>query len=252
MSMNQKRDPIGVFDSGVGGISTLREMIRELPDERFIYFGDMANAPYGTKNTEEVIASVRSVVDRLMEQNIKALVIACNTATGAAAAVLRDELSIPVVGMEPALKPASKARKNGSVLVLATPLTLHQEKFENLMKQYGEGAVKVPCPGLMELVEADDTEGAKRYLAKLFSRYPAETVDAVVLGCTHYVFLKDMIRGLLPERIAITDGNTGTARQLRRVLAAENLLNEEGPGSVELETSGTEKDVELMKKLLIQ
>ena len=132
--MNQKRDPIGVFDSGVGGISTLREMIRELPDERFIYFGDMANAPYGTKNTEEVITCVRSVVDRLMEQNIKALVIACNTATGAAAAVLRDELSIPVVGMEPALKPASKARKNGSVLVLATPLTLHQEKFENLMK----------------------------------------------------------------------------------------------------------------------
>ena len=250
--MNQKRDPIGVFDSGVGGISTLREMIRELPDERFIYFGDMANAPYGTKSTEEVIACVRSVVDRLMKQNIKALVIACNTATGAAAAVLRDELSIPVVGMEPALKPASKARKNGSVLVLATPLTLHQEKFENLMKQYGEGAVKVPCPGLMELVEADDTEGAKRYLEKLFSQYPAETVDAVVLGCTHYVFLKDMIRGLLPERIAITDGNAGTARQLRRVLAAENLLNEEGPGSVELETSGTQKDIELMRKLLIQ
>ena len=95
-SMNQAQDPIGVFDSGAGGISTLREMIRELPDERFIYFGDMANAPYGTKNTEEVITCVRSVVDRLMEQSIKALVIACNTATGAAAAVLRDELSIPV------------------------------------------------------------------------------------------------------------------------------------------------------------
>ena len=123
--MNQKRDPVGVFDSGAGGISTLREMIRELPDERFIYFGDMANAPYGTKSTEEVVTCVRSVVGRLMEQNIKALVIACNTATGAAAAVLRDELTIPVVGMEPALKPASKARKNGSVLVLATPLTLH-------------------------------------------------------------------------------------------------------------------------------
>ncbi|MBO4470985.1 MAG: glutamate racemase [Clostridia bacterium] len=248
--MNQKRDPIGVFDSGVGGISTLREMIRELPDERFIYFGDMANAPYGTKSTEEVIACVRAVVDKLTEKNIKALVIACNTATGAAAAVLRDELSIPVVGMEPALKPASKARKNGSVLVLATPLTLHQEKFENLMKQYGQGAVKVPCPGLMELVEADDQEGAKRYLEELFSRYPAETVDAVVLGCTHYVFLKDMIRGLLPERIAITDGNAGTARQLRRVLAAEKLLNEEGPGSVELQTSGGEKDIKLMEKLL--
>ena len=248
--MNQARDPIGVFDSGVGGISTLREMIRELPEERFIYFGDTANAPYGTRSTEEVIACVRNVVDRLLKKNIKALVIACNTATGAAAATLRGELTIPVVGMEPALKPASKIRKDGSVLVLATPLTLQQEKFENLMKQYGEGAVKVPCPGLMELVEADDTDGARHYLQELFSRYPEDRVDAVVLGCTHYVFLKDMIRELLPERIAITDGNAGTARQLRRVLAQDGLLNTEGPGNVELETSGREKDLTLMRKLL--
>ena len=248
--MNQKRDPVGVFDSGIGGISTLREMIRELPDERFIYFGDTANAPYGTKKTEEVIVCVRGVVDQLLEKQIKALVIACNTATGAAAATLRKELSIPVVGMEPALKPASKIRKSGSVLVLATPLTLHQEKFENLMKLYGQGAVKVPCPGLMELVEADDGSGALRYLQDLFTRYPVDKVDAVVLGCTHYVFLKDMIRDMLPERIAITDGNAGTARQLRRVLEQADLLNGEGPGSVELETSGTEKDIGLMKKLL--
>ena len=226
--MNQAHDPVGVFDSGIGGISTLREMIRELPDERFIYYGDMAHAPYGTKSTEEVIACVRAVVDKLLEKDIKALVIACNTATGAAAATLRKELSIPVIGMEPALKPASKMRKNGSVLVLATPLTLQQEKFENLMKQYGEGAVKVPCPGLMEIVEADDGEGALRYLQELFSRYPADRVDAVVLGCTHYVFLKEMIRRMLPEHIAITEGNEGTARQLRRVLEREDLLNPEG------------------------
>ena len=248
--MNQKRDPVGVFDSGIGGISTLREMIRELPEERFIYFGDMANAPYGTKNTEEVIVCVRNVVDRLLKKKIKALVIACNTATGAAAATLRKELSIPVVGMEPALKPASLARKNGSVLVLATPLTLQQEKFENLMKQYGEGAVKVPCPGLMELIEADDGAGALNYLKDLFSRYPVEHVDAVVLGCTHYVFLREMIRNLLPERIAITDGNAGTARQLRRVLEREGLLNDEGPGRVELETSGSETQLMLMEKLI--
>ena len=248
--MNQTRDPIGVFDSGVGGISTLREMIRELPDERFIYYGDMANAPYGDKSTEEVLACVRDVVAHLMEKKIKALVIACNTATGAAAATLRRELALPVIGMEPALKPASRMRKNGAVLVLATPLTLHQEKFENLMKQYGEGAVKVPCPGLMELVEADDGDGALRYLRELFAGYDIEKVDAVVLGCTHYVFLKDMIRDILPERIAITDGNAGTARQLRRVLDARGLLNTEGPGCVELETSGTEKNLELMRKLL--
>ena len=248
--MNQKRDPIGVFDSGIGGISTLRDMIRELPDERFIYYGDAANAPYGTKSTQEVIACVRNVVEHLLEKEIKALVIACNTATGAAAATLRRELSIPVIGMEPALKPASQVRKNGSVLVLATPLTLHQDKFENLMKQYGQGAVKVPCPGLMEIVEEDDGAAAQQYLRELFSRFDLDQVDAVVLGCTHYVFLKDMIRSLLPERIAITDGNAGTARQLRRVLAKAELLNGEGPGSVELETSGTQKDIGLMRKLL--
>ena len=118
------------------------------------------------------------------------------------------------------------------------------------MKQYGEGAVKVPCPGLMELVEQDDRDGAKHYLQELFSRYSAEKVDAVVLGCTHYVFLREMIREMLPERIAITDGNAGTARQLRRVLDRNGLLNPEGPGSVELETSGTDKDIELMRKLL--
>ncbi len=248
--MSQARNPVGVFDSGIGGISTLQEMIRELPDERFLYYGDVAHAPYGTKSTEEVIACVRAVVSHLLERDIKALVIACNTATGAAAAVLRRELPIPVIGMEPALKPASEIRQNGSVLVLATPLTLQQEKFENLMKQYGEGAVKVPCPGLMELVEQDDRTGAKDYLEERLAGFIRPAPDAVVLGCTHYVFLREMIREMLPERIAITDGNAGTARQLRRVLERNGLLNPEGPGAVELETSGTDKDIELMRKLL--
>ena len=246
--MNQKRDPVGVFDSGVGGISTLREMIRELPDERFIYYGDMAHAPYGTKSSEEVVACVRAVVDRLMEKRIKALVIACNTATGAAAATLRKELTIPVVGMEPALKPASKARKNGSVLVLATPLTLQQEKFENLMRQYGQGAVKVPCPGLMELVEADDGAGALNYLKELFSRYPVDQVDAVVLGCTHYVFLKSAIARFFPQ-VPLIDGNEGTVRQLKRRLEERGLLApEEAIGGTELISSGG--NAEIMRTLL--
>lgn len=248
--MSQAEHPIGVFDSGVGGISALQAMVRLLPREHFIYFGDTANAPYGTKATEEVIACVRQVTDRLLARNIKALVIACNTATGAAAATLRRELVIPVIGMEPALKPASEVRQSGEILVLATPLALHQEKFNKLMDKYGEGAVRVPCPGLMELVEADDGAGALEYLRRLFAQYDLDKVDAVVLGCTHYVFLREMIRDLLPDHIVITDGNAGTARQLRRVLAENNLLNETGKGILELETSGTEKDLALMKKLL--
>ena len=248
--MDQARNPIGVFDSGIGGISTLKEMIRELPREHFIYYGDIANAPYGTKSTEEVIACVRKVVQHLLDRQIKALVIACNTATGAAAATLRREQTIPVIGMEPALKPASEKRNGGSILVMATPLTLQMEKFNLLMSKYGEGAIRVPCPGLMELVEADDGKGALEYLKKLFAGFDLDRVDAVVLGCTHYVFLRDMIRDLLPEHIAIMDGNAGTARQLRRVLARNGLLNEEGKGKVEFETSGGEKDLELMRKLM--
>lgn len=248
--MNQSEHPIGVFDSGVGGISALRAMIRMLPQERFIYYGDTANAPYGTKDTDEVIACVKRVTDELLSQKIKALVIACNTATGAAAYTLRRELTIPVIGMEPALKPASELRKNGDILVLATPLTLHQEKFNRLMEKYGEGAVRVPCTGLMELVENENWAGAEAYLKEVFALYDLKKTDAVVLGCTHYVFLKEMIREMLPEHIAITEGSDGTARQLKRVLARNHLLREEGKGQVDLETSGTPEDIEKMRRLL--
>ena len=248
--MERKQDPVGIFDSGVGGISALLAMRRLLPGEDFIYYGDTRNAPYGTKTTAEVIACVRGVVDELLRKRIKALVIACNTATGAAAAVLRRELEIPVIGMEPALKPASELRKNGKILVLATPLTLHMEKFDRLMEKYGEGAERVPCSGLMELVENEDMIASEAYLRRLFSRYDLERVDAVVLGCTHYVFLKNMIRRMIPERTLITDGNAGTARQLRRVLEAKGLLREGKAGSVRMETSGDpEKWMPVMERL---
>ncbi len=246
--MSDRGDPIGVFDSGVGGISVLQAMVRLLPGEHFLYYGDLKNAPYGTKSSEEVIRCVHRVVDHLMEERIKALVIACNTATGAAAAVLRRELEIPVIGMEPALKPASEIRKDGKILVMATPLTLNQEKFIKLMEKYGSGAEKVPCPGLMELVEQEDETGARKYLEEVFRQQDLDRVDAVVLGCTHYVYLKDMIREMLPEHIAITDGNEGTARQLRRVLEREGLAAEGNSGSVTFESSGGPETIEAMKR----
>ena len=248
--MGRQQDPVGVFDSGIGGISALIAMRRLLPGETFIYYGDTKNAPYGTKGTDEVIRLVRDVVRRLTDQRIKALVIACNTATGAAAATLRRELEIPVIGMEPALKPASEIRGNGSILVLATPLTLHQEKFDRLMEKYGEGAVRVPCVGLMELVENEDFRGAETYLENLFAGYDMAQVDAIVLGCTHYVFLKDMIRRMVPGRVVITEGSDGTARQLKRILQRNNLLNEGGEGRIVFQTSGTERDLALMRKLM--
>lgn len=144
--------PVGVFDSGVGGLSTLGALIRELPAEDFIFYGDTANAPYGVKTPEQVLACVSTVTDRLLAQGVKALVIACNTATSVAAADLRSRLVLPIIGIEPALKPAHEIRRGGQILVLATPVTLALPKFRNLMSLYGEGAVRVPCPGLMDLV----------------------------------------------------------------------------------------------------
>ena len=242
-SMEESRKAIGVFDSGVGGIGTLAALVRELPRERFIYFGDMEHAPYGTKTTEEVQGLVRNVVEGLEKDRIKALVIACNTATGAAAAMLRQEKAYPVIGMEPALKPAEESWKGGRILVMATPLTLRQQKFHSLMERFGAHAVPLACPGLMELVEREDDEGARKYLEELFGAWELEQVDAVVLGCTHYVFLKPMLRRMLPDRILITDGNRGTARQLHRVLDGQGILNPEGPGGVEMRTSGDPAEI---------
>ena len=249
--MNPSERPIGVFDSGVGGISTLAALVRELPAEHFIYYGDTLHAPYGTRTTEEVQGLVRNVVETLEQEEIKALVIACNTATGAAAAMLRAEKDYPVIGMEPALKPAEEHWQGGIILVMATPLALSQEKFHSLMDRFGAHAVPLPCPGLMELVERRDDEGAEAYLRKMFGAYSREQIDAVVLGCTHYVFLKPMLRRMLPERILITDGNLGTARQLRRVLEREGLLRTEGTGRTDLRTSGDpEKTLPAMRELL--
>lgn len=248
--MADKNSPIGVFDSGVGGIGTLTALRRELPQERFLFFGDTANAPYGTKTREEVMACVSRIMDHLLSQDVKAVVIACNTATAVAAAELRAKYELPIIGIEPALKPASEIRREGSILVMATPMTLKLEKFRALYERYGEGAIPLPCPGLMELVEREADDEARRYLLELFSPYDLTKVDAVVLGCTHYVFLRPLLKEILPPTVSVLDGNEGTARQLRRVLAQRELLAE-GQGSVTLETSGAPARVlPVMQRLL--
>lgn len=244
-------DPIGVFDSGVGGISVLAELMRTLPRERFLYYGDSLHAPYGTKPETEVLGYVRGIMAEMMRRGVKAVVIACNTATSVAAATLRAELDLPIIGMEPALKPASEIRHGGQILVLATPVTLRLQKFQALMARYGEGAVPLPCPGLMELVEREAFDQAGRYLQEHFAAFDMEHVDAVVLGCTHYVFLRHVLAKILPPHIQVMDGNAGTARQLARVLEGRGLKRLEGQGSVELETSGDPAIiVPQMKRLL--
>ncbi|MBO2517918.1 MAG: glutamate racemase [Clostridiales bacterium] len=153
----ERNAPIGIFDSGVGGISVLAECIRQLPGEDFIYFGDTLNAPYGTKTTGEILRLCENVADILTEKGVKAIVIACNTATAAAAEALRENTArypFPVIGMEPALKLAkNEVGEDKKVLVLATPSTIASEKYARLLSRFGENTVSLPCPGLMEFVE---------------------------------------------------------------------------------------------------
>ena len=245
--------PIGMFDSGVGGVSVLREAVRMLPNERFIFYGDTKNAPYGTKPRETVLALSRNVVKELLSLGVKAIVIACNTATSAAAADLRAEYpELPIIAMEPALKPASLLRHDGIVLSLATPGTIAGEKYAHLYALYGAGVVSLPCPGLMEFVERGELSGPElhTYLENLFAPYEASKVEAVVLGCTHYSFLKRSIAAFFPG-VPLLDGNEGTVRQLHRRLEALGLLAPDtAKGGVELLSSGGGQPIEQMQALL--
>src|SRR3990167_5623948 len=248
--------PIGVFDSGIGGISVLAEIIKILPNEEFIYFADTLHAPYGNK-PENVVQSLSSV-------GVKCLVVACNTATGAAINEIRKMCAFPVVGMEPAVKPAAELGIKGKILVMATPLTLKSKKFDELIRHYKHRSeiVPLPCPGLVEIIEQGHTHGreVEDYLSYLFSSINKEDISAIVLGCTHFVLIKEEIVKIGGREINVIDGNYGTARHLRRTLQNERLLNnevEEKPkipfkARVKFYISGNGKEVVRRCKQLLQ
>lgn len=252
--MPTKNDYIAVFDSGVGGISVLRHLRQELPCERFLYFGDSANAPYGTRPTEQIRALTTAAAEQLLGRGIKALVLACNTATAAAAKSLRlTYTDTIIVGIEPAVKLATDRYPGGTIGVMATPATLREGKFARLLARCDEhcDVVKLPAPGLVELVEAGKANApeTEALLRPLLAPY-AGKLDAVVLGCTHYPFARDTIRRLLGPDCAILDGGKGTAIQTRRRLEANDLLRE-GEGEVIIEnSSGCPDTVRLCYELL--
>ena len=232
MSDGQNQLPIGVFDSGAGGLSVLRELAGLMPGEDFIFYGDSLNAPYGTKSHEEVTELSAACAEHLLEKGVKEIVIACNTATSVAAPVLRARYpGIPVIGIEPALKPAVLEHPGGRILVMATPLTLREDKFNHLMGDYSSMAqiVPLPTPELVEFVEKGILEGAEldAYLREVFEAADAGHCDAVVLGCTHFPLLKGPIRKALKGNAAIYDGGAGTARQARNMLEKNGLLQKE-------------------------
>lgn len=239
---NQNTDPRAelptlFFDSGVGGLSVLRWAVRIMPREDFIFYGDSANAPYGTKTADQIRSLTLGRVGEIYQEGIKAIVIACNTATSAAIRPLREIYTdIPVVGIEPALKPAAEMSDHPRVIVMATPLTVHAEKFHDLLGQYADRAEVIPlgCPGLMEFVESGNLEGSgvRKYLEDLLLPYLSQgDVDAIVLGCTHYPFLRETIRQVAGPGIRIFDGGEGTARELHRRLDIMHLLKPDAPGA---------------------
>ena len=227
-----KHSHIAVFDSGVGGVSVLRELRALMPEERFYYFGDSANAPYGKKTTQQVrkltLAAGRKL---LVDHDCKALVVACNTATAAAITELRAEYPDRIiVGIEPALKLACDRHPGGTVGIMATDVTLREQKLAALMERVKRDCrvLRVHAPGVVELVEAGkaDTGEAVALMRELLGPYAGE-LDALVLGCTHYPFMKKAMAVVLGDGVELLDGGEGTARETRRRLREAGLLNED-------------------------
>ena len=223
-------NPIGVFDSGIGGLSVLREIRRELPGENLIYVADSAHAPYGDKPQEFIEARAFAITRFLLGSSAKAIVVACNTATGAAVSALRCHFTLPIVAMEPAIKPAAAQTKTGVIGVLATSRTLASPNFVKLFARYGVDVeiLVQACTGLVEQVEAGDLSGAKTlglvesYVLPLVAR----GADTLVLGCTHYPFLSPLIQQVAGPDVAVIDSSEAVARQLRRRLEVHDLLTD--------------------------
>ena len=265
----KKTDPVTVFDSGLGGLSVVRELIKLLPHENIIYFGDSLHAPYGIKETDELIELCEANFKMFLEMRAKCVVIACNTATSVAGAYLTEKYPhIPIIGIEPAVKPAAKSGNMPRVLVLATPVTIKGEKLGKLIFSLKDEArfTLLPAPKLVDFVESGITDKCPSeelisYLRELFYNSGiagcdedgpeapcaqrtsvSRRFDAIVLGCTHFPFVKDSIVKALGYKPAIFDGAPGTSRQVRRKLSQAGLLNNsEKPGRITLLNSDETK-----------
>jgi len=244
---------IGVFDSGVGGLSVLAHIHRLLPCEQLIYVADTAYMPYGCKPPEQVLGRCLDTARFFEEQQVKALVVACNTATAVAIEILRQNSAMPVIGMEPGIKPAALASRSGVVGVLATTATLGSGKFNGLKSQFDRHTkiLVQPCPGLVEQVEqgrlGDAQTGAmlERYLQPLLAR----GIDTLVLGCTHYPFLMTLIQQIVGDTVHVIDTGAPIARQLQRQMEMRGLLLSEGTGSTEFWSTG---DCALVEPVMAQ
>lgn len=244
---------IGIFDSGVGGISVLRHVRTELPRQNLLYCADSLHTPYGSKTPEQIRQRSVRLTEFLLEQGASAIVVACNTATAAAVSALRASFPVPIIGMEPAVKPAVAATRSGVVGVMATVGTLKSAQFAALLENYGKGVqvVTQACHGLVECVERGelDAPATRDLVLKYVQPLLAQGADTIVLGCTHYPFVRPLIEREVGQDVAIIDTGAAVARQLRRRLEAHGLLGE-AAGLAAFWTSGNPAEAQSVMSML--
>ncbi len=255
--MTKSDNPIGVFDSGVGGLSVLRSIREQMPNEDVIYFGDQGHVPYGPRSMKQIQDFSEGITRFLLNQNSKIIVVACNTASAAALKYLRETFSgVQFVGMEPAVKPAAEKTQTGKVGVLATPATFQGALYASVVERFGAGVelFQHTCPGLVNQIELGelDTPKTRAILEDALLPMLEKNIDTVVLGCTHYPFVIPLVEQVAGENVRVIDPAPSVAKQAKRLLEAGGLLNSsEVKGRIQIYTSGDVKVVEsVLPKLL--
>lgn len=251
--MSDTITPIGIFDSGVGGLSVLRAIRAQMPEESVIYFGDQGHIPYGPRPMEQIRDFSEAITKFLLEQGAKIIVVACNTASAAALKYLRETFpDVPFVGMEPAVKPAAEHTQTGKVGVLATPATFQGALYASVVERFAHGVelFQNTCSGLVQEVEQGNLNGdeTRRILEEALEPMLEKNIDTIVLGCTHYPFVIPLIQEIVGQKVRVIDPAPAVARQVRRVLEAKGLKSDSSrSGGMKLFTSG---DVEKLASLL--
>lgn len=253
--INTADKPVGFFDSGFGGLTVLSKVSKQFPDENYIYFADTLNAPYGTKSVDVVKKLVFHAADVLAKENIKILVIACNTATGVAISDLRSMYDFPIIGMEPAVKPAVLDSRGKRVLVVATPLTLKEKKFKDLVAQVDINGIVdlLALPGLVEFAEKMNfnEDEIMPYLKTMFATVSVNEYGSLVLGCTHFLYYRSMLKKLLPPGVHIIDGTEGTINRVKNIISEKNIAVVRNTGSIQYIVSGNKvEDTEKFQTLM--
>ena len=254
--VQSNKQPIGIFDSGVGGLSVLQQTHQLLAHENFIYVADSAHAPWGAKGDQFIEQRSRVITEHLLEQGAKLIVIACNTATASIIENFRQQYGIPFVGVEPGIKPAIALSKNGNIGIMATQSTLSSQRYKDLIQRFPStiNLHHMPCPGLADQVECCQLDSPETIdlLNKFIQPLLSQGIDTLVLGCTHYSFLRPMIKNIIGESITLIDTSSSIAEQINRILNKNHIEKTDGHGTSRYFTSGDIENNRMVMSRLLQ